>query len=121
MYSLQNSLFYACDTKNTDSEGNYEEITILANMAAGGGGKGQRHMQCDGTNVCTGGTRVLFNQINFADACDFNNVYVFAVPNKVLETSLDIRTNYLSVAQKNAINLSCGHSFILSYQNHFWR
>lgn len=50
-------------------------------------------------------SRVLFNQINFADACDFNNVYVFAVPNKVLETSLDIRTNYLSVAQKNAINI----------------
>ena len=50
-------------------------------------------------------SRVLFNQINFADACDFNNVYVFAVPNKILETSLDIRTNYLSVAQKNAINI----------------
>ena len=50
-------------------------------------------------------SRVLFNQINFADACDFNNVYIFAVPNKILETSLDIRTNYLSVAQKNAINI----------------
>jgi hypothetical protein len=50
-------------------------------------------------------SRVLFNQINFADSCDFNNVYIFAVPNKVLETSLDIRTNYLSIAQKNAINI----------------
>lgn len=50
-------------------------------------------------------SRVLFNQINFSDSCDFNNVYVFAVPNKILETSLDIRTNYLSIAQKNAINV----------------
>jgi len=50
-------------------------------------------------------SRVLFNQINFADSCDFNNVYIFSVPNKVLETSLDIRTNYLSIAQKNAINI----------------
>lgn len=50
-------------------------------------------------------SRVLFNQINFSDSCDFNNVYVFAVPNKILESSLDMRTNYLSVAQKNAINI----------------
>ena len=48
-------------------------------------------------------SRVLFNQVNFADSCDFNNIYIFAVPNKTLETSLDIRTNYLSIAQKNAI------------------
>ena len=50
-------------------------------------------------------SRVLFNQVNFADSCDFNNVYIFAVPNKNVETSLDIRTNYLSVAQKNAITI----------------
>ncbi len=50
-------------------------------------------------------SRVLFNQVNFSDACDFNNIYVFAVPNKILETSLDIRTNFLSIAQKNAINI----------------
>ena len=50
-------------------------------------------------------SRVLFSQVNFADSCDFNNIYVFAVPDKLLETSLDIRTNYLSVAQKNAITI----------------
>ena len=50
-------------------------------------------------------SRVLFNQVNFSDACDFNNIYIFAVPNKILETSLDIRTNFLSIAQKNAINI----------------
>ena len=50
-------------------------------------------------------SRVLFNQVNFSDSCDFNNVYIFAVPNKILETSLDIRTNFLSISQKNAINI----------------
>jgi len=48
-------------------------------------------------------SRVLFNQVNFTDACDFNNIYAFAVPNKTLENSLEIRTNYLSTSQKNAI------------------
>ena len=48
-------------------------------------------------------SRVLFNQVNFSDSCDFNNIYAFAVPNKTLENSLEIRTNYLSVSQKNAI------------------
>ncbi len=48
-------------------------------------------------------SRVLFNQVNFSDSCDFNNIYAFSVPNKTLENSLEIRTNYLSVSQKNAI------------------
>ena len=48
-------------------------------------------------------SRVLFNQVNFADSCDFNNIYSFAVPNKELDSSLDQRTNYLSTSQKNAI------------------
>ncbi len=48
-------------------------------------------------------SRVLFNQVNFSDSCDFNNIYIFAVPNKILTNSLDIRTSYLSIAQKNAI------------------
>ena len=48
-------------------------------------------------------SRVLFNQVNFTDACDFNNIYAFAVPNKTLDNSLEIRTNYLSTSQKNAI------------------
>ena len=48
-------------------------------------------------------SRVLYNQVNFSTSCDFNNVYVFAVPNKTLDNSTDIRTNYLSTSQKNAI------------------
>tara|TARA_R100000152_G_C6781483_1_gene216070 strand:+ start:1036 stop:2871 length:1836 start_codon:yes stop_codon:yes gene_type:complete len=55
-------------------------------------------------------SRVLYNQINFSTSCDFNNVYVFAVPNKTLDNSTDIRTNYLSTSQKNAITNLLGEA-----------
>ncbi|MBU0846785.1 hypothetical protein KKH23_06300 [Patescibacteria group bacterium] len=38
-----------------------EQITTPANMAAGGGGRGQRHWECDGTNQQSGGLRIDFN------------------------------------------------------------
>lgn len=43
----------ACDKRS--------QITIDANMAAGGGGRGQRHWVGDGVNVNSGGVRVYFN------------------------------------------------------------
>lgn len=47
--------------------------------------------------------RTLYNQVLFADSCDFNNIYVYAVP-KVEQISTTVsRTNYLSPAQKSAI------------------
>ena len=55
-------------------------------------------------------SRVLYNQVNFSTSCDFNNVYVFAVPNKTLDNSTDIRTNYLSTSQKNAITNLLGEA-----------
>jgi len=42
-------------------------------------------------------SRVLYNQINFADACNFNNVYAFIVP-KTISDSIGIE--YLSPANK---------------------
>jgi hypothetical protein len=48
-------------------------------------------------------SRILFNQTKFADACDFNNVYVYAVPRLEKITSLTKRTNYLNTAQKELI------------------
>lgn len=48
-------------------------------------------------------SRVLFNQVKFADTCDFNNVYVYAVPRLEKITSLTQRTNYLNTAQKELI------------------
>lgn len=45
----------------------------------------------------------LYNQVTFADSCDFNNVYIYAIPRLEKPTSAVIRTNYLSPAQKTAI------------------
>lgn len=43
-------------------------------------------------------SRALFNQINYADSCNFNNVYIFAVP-KTIKNGL----SYLTPAQKELI------------------
>lgn len=48
-------------------------------------------------------SRILFNQVKFADSCNFNNVYVYAVPKLEKLTSLTTRTNYLNTAQKQLI------------------
>jgi len=45
----------------------------------------------------------LFNQVKFADACDFNNVYVYAVPKLEKLTSLTTRSNYLNPALKQLV------------------
>ena len=45
----------------------------------------------------------LYNQVTFADSCDFNNVYVYAIPKLEKPTTAVIRTNYLSPAQKTSI------------------
>jgi hypothetical protein len=47
-------------------------------------------------------SRVFFNQLAFADACNFNNIYAFVVPK--IERYVDsVRVNYLTPAQKEAI------------------
>ena len=51
-------------------------------------------------------SRVLYNQLNFADACNFNNVYVFAVPNVLPTTTEDLV--YLSSSNKSLIIASVG-------------
>jgi len=45
----------------------------------------------------------LFNQVKFADTCNFNNVYIYAVPRLEKLTSLTTRTNYLNSSQKQLI------------------
>ena len=54
----------------------------------------------DKTNL---NSRVLFNQVKFADSCNFNNVYIYAVPRLEKLTSLTTRANYLNAAQKQLI------------------
>lgn len=48
-------------------------------------------------------SRVLFNQVKFADSSNFNNVYVYAVPKLVKTSSVTTRTNYLNNAQKQLL------------------
>ena len=48
-------------------------------------------------------SRVLFNQVKFADSSNFNNVYIYAVPKLVKTSSVTSRTNYLNNAQKQLI------------------
>jgi hypothetical protein len=48
-------------------------------------------------------SRVLFNQVKFADSCNFNNIYVYSVPKLEKITSLTTRANYINTAQKNLI------------------
>jgi len=48
-------------------------------------------------------SRVLFNQVKFADSCNFNNIYVYSVPKLEKITSLSTRANYINTAQKNLI------------------
>ncbi len=46
-------------------------------------------------------SRVLFNQVHFADSCNFNNVYGFIVPKTVTNTKTQV--SYLSPALKEMI------------------
>ena len=45
----------------------------------------------------------LYNQIQFADSTNFNNTYIYAVPQQATISSFIYRYNYLSLAQKNKI------------------
>ena len=47
--------------------------------------------------------RTLLNQVNFADACDFNNLYCYVVPRIKQSATSNPRANYLTPAQKSAI------------------
>jgi len=47
--------------------------------------------------------RTLLNQVNFADSCDFNNLYCYVVPKIEQITTGVARANYLTPSQKNLI------------------
>lgn len=48
-------------------------------------------------------SRVLYNQVNFADSCDFNNIYIYLVPRIQKTESTLINNNFLSVGLKTFI------------------
>ena len=57
--------------------------------------------------------RVILNQVNFADACDFNNVNVFAVPNFII-TEDNAYPPFLSTSFKNLIVSDTGDRKMIS-------
>jgi hypothetical protein len=58
--------------------------------------------------------RALFNQIQYADACNFNNVYLLVVPRSGTNN-----LNYLLPAQKELIRTSLGSNEILTVNTVF--
>jgi len=45
----------------------------------------------------------LYNQVLFASSCDFNNIYVYAVPRMEKTNSYMVKNNYLTPAQKSVV------------------
>ena len=48
-------------------------------------------------------SRVLLNQVNFSDSCDFNNIYVYIVPKLQKTNSVQINNNFLATGLKDYI------------------
>jgi hypothetical protein len=48
-------------------------------------------------------SRVLYNQITFADTCNFNNVYCYLVPKLKQANSVKVNNNFVTDAQKQFI------------------
>ena len=62
-----------------------------------------RYLYNIGLKAPNNDSRVLLNQVTFADSCDFNNIYVYLVP-KILKTNnLPVNTNFLSTGLKTLI------------------
>jgi hypothetical protein len=48
-------------------------------------------------------SRVLYNQVTFADTCNFNNVYCYLVPKLQKANSIKVNNNFVTDAQKQYI------------------
>lgn len=51
-------------------------------------------------------SRALYNQVQYADANNFNNVHIYAVPKVIINTSANVQTNFLPPGSKEAIRNS---------------
>jgi hypothetical protein len=67
-----------------------------------------------GVNAPTLTDRALINQVLYADACNFNNIYIIAVPR-----STGITFNYLTPAQKQLIKYSIESSKAITTETTF--
>jgi len=48
-------------------------------------------------------SRVLYNQVKFADSCNFNDIYIYVVPRLFTRNSLTEDANYLNITAKQSI------------------
>lgn len=62
-----------------------------------------RYLYNIGLKAPNADSRVLFNQVTFADSCDFNNIYVYAVPKIQTLASGKIKNNFLGTGLKDNI------------------
>jgi len=51
-------------------------------------------------------SRLLSNQVSFANSTTFNNVYIYVVPRVLAKSSINKQSNFLSIAQKELIKNS---------------
>jgi hypothetical protein len=48
-------------------------------------------------------SRVLYNQVNFADSCNFNNVYIYCIPKLLQSNEFNFNRCFLSLGLKNLV------------------
>jgi hypothetical protein len=48
-------------------------------------------------------SRVLFNQVNFADSCNFNNLYIYCIPKILQSNEFNFSRCFLSLGLKNLV------------------
>lgn len=49
-------------------------------------------------------SRVLYSQINFADSCNFNNLYIYLVPRALISNDFNFSRGYLSLGLKDYVS-----------------
>ena len=62
-----------------------------------------RYLYNIGLKAPNSDSRVLFNQVTFADSCDFNNLYIYVVPKIQKITSAQLNSNFLATGLKDYI------------------
>jgi hypothetical protein len=46
-------------------------------------------------------SRVLYNQVNFADSCNFNNIYIYVVPKTLINNNFSFERGFLNLGLKD--------------------
>ena len=62
-----------------------------------------RYLYNIGLKAPNSDSRILFNQVTFADSCDFNNIYIYIVPKIQTLESGKIKNNFIGTGLKDNI------------------